>query len=395
MKRLIGTALVALSMLACSSEGPTLPLVKPNVDSWLAEAVLEPESFESLTAAHRDGWVALHASDLSTANASFERDSTGHLRARLARQAVYADLAAITDLAVWRTLTEWDRRGLPTDDGIQGLVPLWRRCGGPQRLPESIDRQVVPFDGTTVPQWAEERVAAYTGAPDALRALIATPVLTTETRTVRDPCGYAFLLASDDASALIDTLAGTDGLASRFLSAVPTADDLTHETARTALPGIIGAHSPSLPPFEVTDLSSLHASVEALDAAIDTERRRITDIAPDDGVALMMELGLAERLRQEVLVARSRTLYDAHPTLAVALADIAWDATDRAVGPRNTAGAASARARALLAAGRTRESLNALEPLISAMPEAAGAREWVADLAVLEGLDRSGASNEE
>jgi hypothetical protein len=389
-------ALVVGSQLLGCSETLTSPEGPPDTSSWLAEAIITPSAFEALTAANRDGWVALHASDLNTAVRAFERDSTGQYRARLARQAVYTDLAAMTDLAVWRTLQVWQRRGLPTNDGILGVVPLWRRCGGPQRLPTALtDGATIPFDGTTVPEWANDRIDAYGGDVEALRELVAVPVLQTETRIIRDPCGYAFLLASDDPAALIQTLSEAQGLASRFLSAMPTADDLTRESVGITLPGVLGATSPSLPPFSAMDLTSMHASVEALDTAIDAERLRIVQQAPLDGVSLLSELALAERLRQEVLVARSRTLMEAYPALAGALADIAWDATDRAIGPKNTAGAASARARALLQQGRTREALDALEPLLTAMPESAGAREWVADLAVLESLDHVGDSKEE
>ncbi len=394
MKRLV-PALALLFFSGCSEthSTPNMPL---DTSSWLAEAIITPSAFEALTSANRDGWVALHASDLNTAVGTFPSDSTGQYRARLARQTVYADLAAMTDLAIWRTLQVWQTRGLPTDDGILGVVPLWRRCGGPQRLPSTLtDGATIPFDGTLIPTWANDRVAAYGADVEALRELVAVPVMQSETRIIRDPCGYAFLLASDDPAALIETLSEAQGLASRFLSAMPTADDLAHQSASTALPGIMGATSPSLPPFEATDLPSLHASVQALDTVIEEERLRIVQQAPLDGVSLLSELSLAERLRQEVLVARSRTLMDEYPALAGALADIAWDATDRAIGPRNTAGAASARARALLQQGRTREALDALEPLLTAMPESAGAREWVADLSVLESLDRAADSKEE
>lgn len=388
--------LVLLGTLGGCSEAPTAPDTPPDTSSWLAEAILTPSAFEALTASNRDGWVALHASDLNTAITAFASDSTGQVRARLARQAVYADLAAMTDLAVWRTLHVWESRGLPADDGILGVAPLWRRCGGPQRLPEALTEGApLPFDGTAVPDWASDRIAAYGGDAEALRSVVHTPVMQNETRIIRDPCGYAFLLAGDDPATLIQSLSQAEGLASRFLSATPTAEDLTDQSARTALPGRMGASSPSLPTFTVTDLPSLHTSVQDLDTAIEEERRRIVLQAPLDGVSLLSELALSERLRQEVLIARSRTLMNDSPALAGALAEIAWDATDRAVGPRNTAGAASTRARALLQQGRTREALDALEPLLTVMPESAGAREWVADLAVLEGLDRTGDSKEE
>lgn len=388
----------ALFLLAActASEAPVVELPPEARASWLAEAVLEPDAFEALTAASREGWVSLHASDLDGAVSHFEQGTTGERRALLARSLVYADLAAITDIAVWRTLREWDRHELDASGTIDGLVPIWRRCGGPDRLSESVRRgRGLPYDGTVLPGWAEERVAAYGGDAETLRSLATEPILQQGNRIVRDPCAYAFLASHDDPAPLLDTLAATEGLAARFLGPAPTAADLLAEAARPVAAGAVGARSPSLPPMHTVDLSTLQADVRALDDYLAHERERLTTHAPDAGLALMVELGLVGRLRQEVLVARSRELMNEQPTLALTLADIAWDATDRSIGSKNSAGAASTRARALLLAGRTRAALDALEPLVAAWPQATGAREWVADLAVLEGLERTGDSKEE
>ncbi len=388
------SVLPALFLLACSATD-TAPLATVDSASWMSQVVLHPEQFRALTDADRDGWVALHGSALATAVTAFSEDSTGARRARLARQVVYTDLAAITDIAVWRTLEQWQQQALPVDEGMAGVAPMWRRCGGPDRLPERFHASgPVPMDGTILPQWAEERATAWAGKADPLRELVSEPIYQNETRVVRDPCGYAFLVAADDPSALMGALGTSEDLGARFLSATATPEDLSAAVAREPDPGAFGARSPSLPEFQADDLTTLHESVRALDAYIDSQRAELVARAPDEGKELMEALGLAERLRQEVLTARAHALVATQPELALALADIAWDATDRRVGPRNLPSTASVRARALLAAGRPREALDALEPLIAAFPEAAGAREWVADLVVLQHMGRAGNSKE-
>jgi len=118
-------------------------------------------------------------------------------------------------------------------------------------------------------------------------------------------------------------------------------------------------------------------------------------VASDDGAALITEIGLIERLRAEVLVARARRdLRAGHPHRALATLSLARDVTSREIGPSNGLSLIALLAEANLSAGRAREALDALQILTAARPEARGAQELVGDLSVLRGLDRQGDSKE-
>jgi hypothetical protein len=348
----------------------------------VAEVAVDPERFSALTAVDREGWVALHAGDLDTAARAFPDSPTPRARAHLARAALRDELAATVHHAAWRTLVLWREFGLPVDEGVAGIGPLWATCGGQERVPSAAREGVEPLaiDGP-LPDWAAERVARYADA-DGLVGALDAPVATLGTRVVRDPCALQVLAEADLSAAAIaldvelaqlgPTLAAEGGLAGRFLSPTPTAADLVAERERAGAGPEAGARSPSLPPPSAdlpAEIAALDGSLAALSAALDSA-------APPEGRALVDELQLVGRLRQEVLLARAReALREEHPQRALALADVAWDATHRGVGPGNPPGLASVRALALVRLGRSREALDALAALGPERPEAALARE--------------------
>jgi hypothetical protein len=129
--------------------------------------------------------------------------------------------------------------------------------------------------------------------------------------------------------------------------------------------------------------------------ALDAWRSQLSESASDDGRALLGDLRLVERFRQEWLVARARqALLNERPRQALALLQLARDVSDPGVGPQNTPDLLALTAEAELRNGHTREALDALQLVYDAHPEVFGLRELVGDLAVLEGLDRRGDSKE-
>jgi hypothetical protein len=194
---------------------------------------------------------------------------------------------------------------------------------------------------------------------------------------------------------------GADRLDGVLFTALLSREDLSAEIAKNIEPGLWGADQPGLGPLgipnPVSDDGVEPARVEARvwNEVLDGWRRSLQADAPGDGQALLTDLGVVDRLRQNWLVARARLhLIQGRPKQALVLAELARDVGHDEVGPNNGPSVYAVIADAELANGRTREALDALSRLVPTHPEAAGVRELVDDLAVLEGIERRGDSKE-
>lgn len=263
---------------------------------------------------------------------------------------------------------------------------------------------------------ATARTAAASGDLSGWAEVAATPKWTDEKegfqRAFFDPCAHmtasqgaitrAITALGGGGGRAFQALVGPDaGLESTLFAPWVDTDNLRAELKRN--PGWLtaGAQMPWLEQVGLErvpkqdDPAKAAAEVDALTGHLERLESELLATASPEGRALLQDLGLVARLKQEVLVARARLDLEAGRTKrALAQLERALDVTDRRVGPGNSASAFVLLAHAQLASGRTREALDALRPVVEAVPEAVVAAEWVGDLAVLEGMGRAGDSKE-
>lgn len=397
----------------------------PGELGWVTSMVGEPARFEQLmTDTSRDGWIALHGHDYLAAARAFSNSThpqavVGAQRAWLAEHTLHQDLQRLTTHASHALFDGWTARSTPPAAAAT-VHALALRCGGQPVPPTAVsDWDALSGEGPlspailshAPPAFAERMAhhqAALSGDPEPLRSAATAPMLTTQdgdiSRRWFDPCVH-HSLARAATDALGDdpatTLRGwTDPAASLFAPWLDPAD-LTAQLS--AAPENLGAASTrieaalGLPALASSsdDADQERAQIRALDARLNALRADLLDDASADAAALIEQIGVIDRLRTEVLVARARRdLRAGRPNRALAALSLARDVTTRTISPSNSPSLLALLAEANLRTGRAREALDALQALTAERPEATGAREIVSDLAVLQGLDRRGDSKE-
>jgi len=409
------------------SQTPTLPETGGPPD-WIVEVVQDPQAFtDLLERSGRDGWVAMHANQLRPARDAFSADNPyarmSRSRAEWELTLFYEDLTRATDYAHFTFLSSWSARELPLTPGIETMSAQWRGCGGltglgvddADKLPEIFKTEAGLPDILAERQAVHEK--ALEGDTTELYRTAATPLVVehadTFDRTFYDACIYRTLqqawlaeslktTGASDWRGVARTWTGDAPLEGRFFAPWLTVGDLEAELSRVTHPGVVGATEPSLVHFGVGTETSVQDDVEvaredvrALDAAIDLREKALLASADQDGVALLNDLGLHHRFRQEWITTRARkALLEERPHQAMAYLELARDVSVREVGVANTPSVLALYAEAQMRLGRTREALDVLVLLEEGYPEVAPLKELVGDLAVLQGLDRQGDSKE-
>jgi hypothetical protein len=436
-----------LAILASCTGTSTTPGEAPAATpaGWVAEVASDPAAFAGLMdEAGREGWILLHANELDGAVAVFSDNARGgrsRARAALSLAVLHGDLARMSWEAHDRLFREWDRRGsLPQGSAAPAIAALSARCSGQPWKPwaeriasgtgsalvGTFDREdgLWPSAAPAADDPLAARRAVHVKAREgsvtdlleaAQKPLVVEPAEGFE-RQFWDPCVHATLsdawtrrmareLGAEgrDWRESMAALAAPDaGLEATLFAPWLTKQDLASELASAREPGVIGATMPSLAalgvsasPSQADDIDAARDEARALTAAVDAWRDALRGSASDDGKALLLDLELVERFRQEWLVARARlALLEGRPRQALAYVQLARDVADPGVGPANSPSVLALLAEAELKNGHTREALDALTLLQEAHPEVLGLREVVGDLAVLEGLDRRGDSKE-
>lgn len=411
--------MLLLLAVACGGPGDVVQEVEPQ--GWLAEVAHEPAAFASLLEQEgREGWVALHAHRYAEAWNALPNGATGRARAAWQLAVLHQDLSRLAGLVHDQLFQEWDQRtGLPKGSVAPVVAALAARCtgiGDPARWQTGAAPGAEVLAGAPDAWWTVDlpeghpwsgRVAMHRAALDGdLAALTPDPVVIEPaegfSRTFYDPCLHSTLAAAwtarlGDWRAAASELSG-DPLGARLFSPWLDARDLA-DRSQVDRPGLVGLTSPtlSLPPLKAEDaLQPARERVQALDDLLGAWQQALARQAPPDGQALLTELGLVHRFRQEHLVVLARAaLLDDRPQQARVLLQLARDAASRQVGPRNGPQLFALLAEAELRTGRAREALDALQILAEAHPEVQGLREITGDLTVLRGLDRQGDSREE
>ena len=436
-------ALVWLS--ACGGSDVQLPATS---EGWVGDIVREPSHFTTLmNETGRDGWIAFHKNDLETAAGSFTA-GPARARAEFALGVLQSDLARMSGFAHERLFREWELAGaLPKGPGAPTIAALAARCSGaPKEAWEGwvmkakggsadaflavLDTQEGLWPTADAPEGDplahdpyQRRRGLHTQARNGeLAALVAasgTPLIVESEpgfeRKFYDPCVHQTLseawfgraaksagVEGQDWKATAAVWAKPEtGLSGTLFAPWLTSADLTAELTTATNPGVLGATMPALDGLGVARTSTEDNLDEAKDQArkfteaADGWRKALGDTATADGKALLDDLRLTDKVRQEWLTARARqALIENRPQQALAYAQLAVDATDPSVGVGNSPGLLAVLAEAELRNGHTRESLDAVQRLAETRPEVIGLKEIIGDLAVLEGLSRQGDSKE-
>lgn len=406
---------------------------------WISDIAWHPDHFQALTAddQQKAGWVAFHAHDLLGAWEAFP-DGVGRARTAWEMGVVHDDLARLSADVNERLWTTWSTKGgMPPEGAL--IAALSASCArreaatswapkvpaGPDRaLAEAIIRGRRPEDvssnGPFGRRLGVHRTAIQNRDPSLLTAVATTPVVSrTDTvdkkpveRTFWDPCLHRALADAwfERSSALVSRGPGwksvsamataDNGLAGTLFAAWLTDDDVQSELAVLQRPGELGAKSPTARKlgvgggaFPSDEPDRGREEVSVLDAGLDAWTARITEEAPPEGAGVVRELGLVGRFRQEWLIARARVaLADDQPHVAEVLLE---QAREHGASATEDPALNAVLADAMIRTGHVREAMQAVQALETAFPEILGLRETLADLAVLEGLDRNGDSKED
>jgi hypothetical protein len=344
-------AAVVSTAAGCKGAAPSDALV----GTWVADVVQNPASFSSVVdgAGERDAWIALHKNDWLAIE-------TGSGVASQRAETEIAVLEGILDRAnteAVRTLAEgW------TAHSPDVPVPAW--------LTASVQRLSKP----ALPSSPFAVDSPATTAPSALRATFIAPLADATLGTFWDPTRPLALKRAYDARAK------------------PTPEGLAG-----ALFGPI-AMQPTPPATD--EVGACRAFGQAFNTAVDAGAAALAASAPEEGQALLRDLGLVEVARSRTLTALAvSALYAEHPTCAAWYAAQALDHTaPRSITPTNSPTVYAVIGAANIQLGHVREALDALNVLRPdgpyGYPEALGVIEAVSDLAVQQGMDRNGASGE-
>ncbi len=390
--------MILLSLLfACGEsanvETPDLETPAPSglEGSWVAEIVAHPEAFEQAVRSTREGWIALHKNAWTDALAS---GGTPAVRAA-AELADFHKVLAGLSTDTWRSLGEtWERRGtLPADSALPSLLALAARDAGDElaatrweSLPGRVDPAVIARKA------AHDALRAGTGDTATFLALVQTPLVDEAVRPAQG--GHRLLWDPRVHRSLADAWA-------RVAAAAPSSNPMEQRLFSGRLAPMEESASASFATLGVTlpttdDADACREAVRGLDRTLDPSKVQLTAAAPPEGQSLLRDLRLVEGVRSRLLVdAGVEALGGNRPRCALAFAEMALDhESPRAVGPLNSPTLFAVLATANLRTGRTREALDALEVLQTPFPEVIGLDETVGDLAVLQGLDRTGDSRE-
>ena len=364
-------ALAALTWLACSGEPARQEPAMP--EGWPDALARDPTALQALVDADADGWIGLHGGG---ATPSPGGRGPASRRALAESSRVEAALAGASASAWARLLTAWtEGPGLPPDSALPALAAL--AAGAPPTAP-----------------------------PPAVAACAAAHAAARHPGEVTAACPSPLVVEADGARRFDDPMvhrtrarlgqgadADVGGLAAIvFSGAWAGADRAVDGTVLLDGP-TLSALGLELRPGSGDDPDRVRAAAAGLDRALQRWQAANRD-AP--GAADVEALAVVQVFRGGLLAAAARAHLDAdQPHAAAALLLRARDLqAPRTLGPANRAEVLALTAWAAVETGRTREALDALAPLRPSRPHIAGLISVVEDLAVLEGMRRSGDSRE-
>jgi hypothetical protein len=429
--------------------GPTLPLDA----SWMGVLLREPARFSALMeSTPRDGWIAYHKADYSTASELFRgEDPKLRLlrgRAQVELQLLFQDLDRSAAFISQKGFDKWrERKAIPEGSGlplVAGLAALdrgrvddartWFDLATKARDPAIATlaagargaadlRAVVALPLTTSPipgRLAEHLAARDTGDCTKVLARAKEPfveeVYEGASHRYYDPLlvGTVAACHGHQARAVLGqespllTLArppeGAEPLVNLLFSGIATEADAASEAARSdATLSTLGLRAPTLAALELPVLSGDADDPElalgfarTLNEKLDLWAADRLYLAPPEGQALFNDLRLGAVWRSQLFLVVARdALARGCPRQALALAWSALDLENASfVTPINHPGLLAVIVEGQLKTGRTREALEAMQPLLNGYPFLLGLNESIGDLAILDGMSRYGDSKE-
>ncbi|NCG22310.1 MAG: hypothetical protein GWP91_25110 [Rhodobacterales bacterium] len=420
--RLLAVALWALA--GCTAESPEFDSPLPQM-GWLTTVSQQPDRFGSLMeGSSRDGWVALHQNNYQGAATAFAKHPLFRARATSELVALQEDLAWLSGVANVELYTAWQERSSMPSSGASVIVAMAASCSGLEAKSwagkvhkddpgHGIAATILdgrPYFEAAVDSPLAERLRLH-ATPEAtaliaasLSPLIALPA-TADTPEHRfwDPCVHDALRRYWEQATQADLgpqgVAAWEGqeLGGRLFAPWLTSAHLQQDNAAQrplgASSGVaLGITAELTSTFD--DAQAAREESRLLTAALDEAMIQLQAAASTDGKALLLDLGLAEQWRQRWHLVRARQALDAgRHRQALAYTDLGRQFSEP-VGPLNPPGLLVVSAHAQLKLGHTREALDTLHSLRKTVPEIVGLIEVIGDLAVLQGLDRTGDSKE-
>jgi alkylhydroperoxidase/carboxymuconolactone decarboxylase family protein YurZ len=391
---------LALTLAGCAGGDEPIAGAASGLDtSWVATVAMEPARFAAAVEPARESWAALHRNDLGTAMAS--QDATVARRAADTLATLHRVLADVSDRAFLALGTTWERQGgLPADSHVNVVVAAAaaRDASAATWLGRARAAFPSPADwpaGSSLDPELQARWAAAQAPCDATTDLpavqalggvpFATEAAVGATRTFWDPWIHRCL--AEAFAARRDATPAPDGLRATLFTA-----DLGQGTG--SVTGDLATLG--LPVPTTDDPQACRDLARGFDTVLDAQAGRLAGQADDDGAALLHDLRLAAVLRSDVLVSLAVSALDADaPQCALVYAELGRDHENgRAVSAVNSPVLFAVLASANLRTGHTREALDALEVLVGPFPEVHGLDETLGDLAILQGLHRTGDSRE-
>lgn len=441
--------LLTSGMISCATE-PAPQAPSDALQSWVTDLAANPDGFGTLMEkTGRDGWIAMHEHRYADALDAFEGDapevSRARVRAAFDEHSLRSDLARLSTFASQRLFDTWAARGgVPADGIATSVAALASWCGtgelgdwaatvdqaGPggalltHLAQGGVFATFSPEVGANDPDdpfanRAVAHAAAMQGDDRPLLQAAQAPLIVQVDsgkeafeRSFYDPCAHN-TLADSSRIRLVKELGSSDwsglkglsdgGLESTLFAQWNSGTELANAVGAANSPADVmlhltgpsqwGFNAGSPDPDENDDLEQARVMVQQLDEHL--AAWRVAQEGHATGMALVRELGLVERLRQHQLTTIARqALLDGRIQQARVWAEASFDPAEREVGAGNAPTVLTLVAEARLRQGHTREALDALQILVKARPDVGGIVEVVADLSVLEGLDRRGDSKE-
>ena len=405
---MVSFAVVAALLAGCSSSSSPEPTRPGLLDrGWIVEIVRDPTAFRAAVDAPdaNGGWPILHRNDWLGA---LQAGGPPALRAATELARLHHVLAELQDDA-WVSLgTKYLAIGGPAADSAFPAF-VWAAASDAENT-EAIhtwQSRAAKTPGLLTPDWTAplappatatgplaDRARAHaaarsgTGDLDSLRLAAAQPVVTEHAanaeRALWDPWIHDTLSVAYTAKAT----AAPAGLGATLFSDHLAGSEMKVDETLTALGLAV--------PGGADEAEACRELVRGLDARLDPWLLQLGNSVNDDGRALLHDLSLVPATRARVLTTLAvEALDSARPTCALAYAEMARDHEQgRAITAVNSPTLYATLAAANLRTGHTREALDALSVLTTAFPEVQALTETVGDLAVLEGIHRSGDSRE-
>lgn len=371
--------LMGVLLSGCRTEPPPPP--DPLDVSWIATVVREPERFattlegnggrEAWQAFHRSDWLNVHGTGADTAASVPEH------RAR-AELAVLERLLSRAQGDALLTLADGWAKHTPDQP-----VPKWLIASA-QRVAE------LRSDAPAADRWRAQAAAAWIIFDEA------------------NPNPFVIDRVADMDFESLRAGAGTIGenavMGSFWDPTRPAALEQRYkQVASTALGvglpedlfgPVVEAAMGSRPATD--DVEACRAFTVSIDTRLDSWSARLNETASTDGRALLQDLQLVQVGRSRTLTSLAVDAVEHHRTAcALFYAEQALDqASSRQISPVNTPTVFAVLAVANVETGHVREALDALSPLRAAFPESIGVIETIGDLAVQQGLERTGLSRE-